>query len=47
MFGKRPYTGKNRKDIRDNIIKNQVHLKKADVPEGWSLEAADFVNKCL
>jgi len=47
MFGKRPYTGKTRKDIRDNIIKNQVHLKKADVPEGWSLEAADFINKCL
>lgn len=47
MFGRRPYTGKTRKDIRDNIIKNQVHLKKADVPEGWSLEAADFVNKCL
>lgn len=47
MFGKRPYGGKTRKDIRDSIIKNQIHLKKADVPEGWSLEAADFVNKCL
>ena len=47
MFGNRPYGGKTRKDIRDSIIKNQIQLKKADVPEGWSLEAADFVNKCL
>jgi serine/threonine protein kinase len=47
MFGKRPYGGKTRKDIRDSIIKNQILLKKSDVPEGWSLEAADFINKCL
>jgi len=25
----------------------QVQLKKHEVPEGWSLEAADFINKCL
>ena len=28
MLGKRPYPGKTRKDIRDSIIKNQIHLKK-------------------
>ena len=47
MFGKRPYGGKTRKDIRDSIIKNQIHLKKSDVPEGWTMEAADFINKTL
>lgn len=47
MNGRRPYIGKNRKDIRDLILAKQVQIKKHDVPEGWSLEAADFINKCL
>jgi serine/threonine protein kinase len=47
MFGKRPYGGKTRKDIRDSIIKCQINLRKSDVPEGWTMEAADFINKTL
>jgi len=47
MFGKRPYGGKTRKDIRDSIIKSQINLRKSDVPEGWTMEAADFINKTL
>ena len=47
MFGKRPYLGKNRKEIRDAIIADQIHIKKCDIPEGWSVESADFINKCL
>jgi serine/threonine protein kinase len=47
MMGKRPYSGKNRKEIRDQIFKEQITLKKSDIPEGWSVEAADFINKCL
>jgi serine/threonine protein kinase len=47
MFGRRPYTGKNRKEIRDKIFEKQVVLKKSDLPEGWSMEAADFVNKLI
>lgn len=47
MFGKRPYVGKNRKEIRDAILAKQVQIRKNDVPEGWSLEAADFVNKLI
>jgi len=45
MKGRRPYSGKSRQEIRDEILARQVQLKKADVPEGWSLEAADFVNR--
>jgi len=44
MIGKRPYLGKNRKEIRDQILAKQVQIKKADIPEGWSVEAADFIN---
>ena len=47
MLGKRPYTGKTRKEIRDNIFSKQINLKKSDLPEGWSMEAADFINKLL
>lgn len=47
MTGRRPYVGKSRAEIRDAIIARQVQLRKQDIPEGWSLEAADFVNKLL
>ena len=47
MYGKRPYLGKNRKEIRDAMIEKQVHITKSDIPEGWSIEAADFINKLL
>jgi serine/threonine protein kinase len=45
MFGVRPYLGKSRKEIKDLILSKQVQIKKSDIPEGWSLEAADFINK--
>ena len=47
MMGKRPYTGKSRKEIRDLIFSKQICLRKSDLPEGWSMEAADFINKTL
>jgi serine/threonine protein kinase len=47
MFGKRPYVGKSRKEIRDHILSKQIKIRKNDVPQGWSLEAADFVNKLI
>lgn len=47
MFGKRPYVGSNRKEIRDHILSKQIQIRKNDVPSGWSLEAADFINKLI
>lgn len=47
MMGRRPYKGRNRREIRDAVMSRQVQLRKTDIPEGWSLEAADFVNKLL
>lgn len=41
----RPYNGKSRKDIRDAIFAKQIQIKKHEIPEGWSIEAADFINK--
>lgn len=45
MYGKRPYIGKSRKEIRDQILAKQVQIKKNEVEEGWSVEAADFINR--
>jgi serine/threonine protein kinase len=45
MFGKRPYVGRSRRDIRDHILSTQISIKRSEVPRGWSLQAADFINK--
>lgn len=29
------------------MLAEQVHIKKSDLPSGWSMEAADFINKML
>ncbi len=39
--------GKSRKEIRDQIFSKEINVKVSDVPPGWSLEAADFINKLL
>jgi len=45
MNGKRPYVGKSRREIREQILARQVQIKRYEIPDGWSTEAADFINK--
>ena len=45
MNGRRPYVGKSRRELRDQILARHVHIKRYEIPEGWSLESADFINK--
>jgi serine/threonine protein kinase len=45
MLGKRPYVGKNRKEIRDQILSKQAAVKAEELPSRWSFEAIDFINK--
>ena len=47
MKGERPYVGKNRKEIKEQILAKQVELKSEDITEGWSKESADCINKLL
>jgi len=47
MYGKRPFQGKDRKAIRDDILSKQVQIKQRDLPPGWSKEAMDFINKLI
>jgi len=45
MLGRRPYQGKSRKEIRDQILMKQACVKPHELPIGWSIDAIDFINK--
>lgn len=47
MFGRRPYTGRNRREIREHILAKQIQIKRVEIPQGWSVEAADFINRLI
>ena len=47
MMSRRPYNGRSRNEIRDEILSRQVQIKKNEIPDGWSLEAADFINRLI
>ena len=47
MMGKRPYVGKSRQEIKGKVKERQVLIGRREIPEGWSIEAADFANKLL
>jgi len=47
MMGKRPYQGRSRKEIRDQILAKQVQIKAEELPKGWSIAAANFINRLI
>ena len=47
MNGVRPYVGKNRKELKEKMMAKQVQVKKDQIPRGWSIESADFINRLL
>ena len=47
MTSRLPYIGPDRVSYKEQIINAQALLKKIDTPESWSLEATDFINKCI
>lgn len=46
-MGQRPYSGKDRKQIKEIVMKKQIAISKDEVPKGWSFEAIDFVNQLI
>lgn len=44
MLGRRPYNGKSRKEIREQVLAKNIQVKKEDA-SGWSAEGIDFVNR--
>ena len=48
MLGERPYQGKNRKEIKEQMMNLEIKLDKDDLPEDWKDEnIIDFINKLL
>lgn len=45
MMKFRPYRGRTRKEIRDQILLKQVQIAHSEIPDGWTVESADFINK--
>ena len=36
-----------RKAYRDDLLSRQIQLRKHEIPEGWSFESADLINKVI
>ena len=47
MLGKRPYYGKNRKEIKEQMLAKQVLITEDILPKDWSNESMDFINSLL
>ena len=47
MKGYRPYLGRSRKEIKQLILNKQAKIKKDEIPDNWSLNSVDFINKLL
>ncbi|CAD8096742.1 unnamed protein product [Paramecium sonneborni] len=47
MLGRRPYNGRTRQEIRDQILTRQIQVKRSELPDDWSIDAADFINKLI
>lgn len=47
MMKRRPYPGMNRQEIKEKMASEFIQIKDEELPEGWSVEFAQFVNKLL
>ena len=47
LLGKRPYNGKNRKEIKEKMFGEKVIINNEQIENGLSIEAIDFINKLL
>ena len=47
MFGVRPYKGKDREEIKENVNKYQACIDKNKMPLFWSVESAKLINGLL
>lgn len=45
MLGRRPYLGKDRKEIKENMLSKQAQVRIDELPYKWSPHAIDFINR--
>ena len=47
MTGKRPYIGKTRREIKEQMFKKQARINKDKMEKDWSLDSIDFINRLI
>mmetsp|Transcript_5271 Transcript_5271/g.6466 ORF Transcript_5271/g.6466 Transcript_5271/m.6466 type:complete len:106 (+) Transcript_5271:212-529(+) len=47
MQRRRPYVGEDRVSYKEQLLQEQVVLKKQNTPDNWSLECSHFINLCI
>ena len=47
IYNKRPFRGRDSKEIKNNTLYTNIYLDEKTVPNGFSKDIADFVNKLL
>ena len=47
LMGYRPFNGKNRKEIKEQMFNESVIISNDKIKKGWSFEAIDFINQLL
>ena len=47
MLGRRPYYGKDRKEIKEQMLSTPAVIKEENIAHGWSTDSADFINLLL
>ena len=47
IFHKKPFKGKNKKEIAEKILTKEINITKNDLPENFNSNVCDFINKLL
>ena len=47
MLGRRPYYGKNRNEIKEQMLTKPVSIQGENIEHGWSTDSAEFINLLL
>ena len=47
ILGKKPFRGKNKKEIAEKILYKNINIKPEHLPSGFSRYASDFINRLL
>ena len=47
MYGHRPYLGKSKHEVKQLILTKQAEIDYDELPEGFSNETADFINRLI
>lgn len=47
LLNKRPYKGRTRKELKEQMLHKKIKLRSAQCPPGWDVSIVDFINQCL